>query len=280
MDVVRPTDLASTPDLAEALEIVRRNPGPFGTGSTPSKLLRVIEWLVDPPCELVLVDIPGGKLSPTDGCACVGDSFQFTGTVRNMSIPKQIGHLRYVVQLTPGDEWVHLDLYLRDEDPVDPRMSMKPHLRRAYEAMIRLGIRRLKLEAGLEDGPTYWARAGVEFTRGQQLLSHLESLAMTLAGGSTPPTFASPADIRTLVSAKTTSVAEAYARSVSLSIQRSEGPWVTNDLSYMETGLGIDIHKQRSLGEAILFAISPWDGYVDLSDPGTSDARYRAFLGL
>lgn len=280
MDVVKPTDLGSTPDLAEALAIVRRNPGSFGTGSTPTELLRMIEWFVDPPCELVLVDVPGGKLSPTEGCICVGDSFQFTGTVRNMSVPKQVGHLRYDVHLSAGDEHVHLDLYLRDEDPPDPAMSMRPHLRRAYEAMTRVGIRRLELEAGLEDGPTYWARAGVDFTEGRPLLSHLESVAAILAGTSTPPGFATPEDVRQVFPGEKASVAEAYARSVAVSASRFERKWVTNDLLYMETDLGIDIDKQRPLGEAILFAISPWDGHVDLSDPGTSDARYRAFLGL
>jgi hypothetical protein len=55
---------------------------------------------------------------------------------------------------------------------------------------------------------------------------------------------------------------------------------VINPLDFLENELGIPTDVQRPIGEAVLFAISPWDGRVDLSAPGTSDARYRAFLGI
>ena len=47
-----------------------------------------------------------------------------------------------------------------------------------------------------------------------------------------------------------------------------------------DDNLKIAIDAPVSIGEAILFAISPWDGWVDLTDPGTSDAHFRTFLGV
>jgi hypothetical protein len=47
-DIVLPGHLYAAPDRAEALDIVRRNRGVFGTGGTPAELLRVLEWFVDP----------------------------------------------------------------------------------------------------------------------------------------------------------------------------------------------------------------------------------------
>lgn len=280
MDTVLPGQLHLAPDLPEALDIVRRNQGVFGTG-TPKELLRVLEWFVDPSCVLVLEDLPGGKLSDTDGCVCVGDSFQFVGRVVEPSLPKQIGLLRYDVDLTPGDERVHLDVYVKREHPPDPPMSMKPHLDRAYRAMERAGIGTLELEAGLDSEPTFWAHAGVKFRAGQALLSHLEVLAMLLVGETTPPTFTSPEDVRTGFHGSTASIEDGYDASVWLSQYSSTPTWVAaNHLTFMRNQLGLPIDVQRPVGEAILFAISPWEGRVDLSDPGTSDAEYRAFLGI
>jgi hypothetical protein len=279
-DIVLPGHLHASPDRAEALAIVRRNPGVFGTGRTPTELLRVLEWFVDPPCELVLRDSPHGALSSTHGCVCQGDQFQFYGVVFEPQLSKVIGHLKYDVSLEPGNERVHLDLYVKDEHPPHPPMSMKPHLRRAYEAMERVGISILDLEAGLQSGPTFWARAGVDFRHGRALLDHLELLAMRLAGAKTAPSFATPEDVRTAFPGQTTSIERAYGLSVALSFAASAPVWVINPLAFLENELGIDVTAQRPLGEAILFAISPWYGRVDLSAPGVSDAGYRAFLGI
>jgi hypothetical protein len=279
-DIVLPGHLYATPDLAEALDIVRQNPGVFGTGGTPTQLLRVLEWFVEPPCILVLRDSAHGALSSTHGCVCVGDAFQFHGIVVEPNVPKVVGHLRYDVSLAPGNERVHLDHYSKDEYPSHPPMSMTPHLRRAYEAMERLGIRTLDLEAGLQSGPTFWARAGVDFRYGRALLEHLELLAMLLAGESAAPSFSTPEDVRVAFPGRTASIEQAHSRSLALSLAASAPVWVINPLDFLENDLGIPIDVQRPLGEAILFAISPWDGRVDVSDPGTSDARYRAFLGI
>jgi hypothetical protein len=278
-DIVFPGHLYAAPDLAEALRIVRANPGVFGTGGTPTDLLRVLEWFVDPPCVLLLSDAASGKLSSTDSCICVGDAFQFCGIVAEPSVPKVVGHLIYDVSLEPGNELVHLHHYSKREDPPDPPMSMKPHLRRVHEAMERVGIQTLELEAGLQSGPTYWAHAGVDFRNGRELLEHLEMLSMILAGASTATGFATPEDVLVAYPGQTASIEQAHTFSVALSRAASAPEWVVNPLGFLG-GLGIDIHVQRPLGEAVLFAISPWDGRVDLSDPGTSDARYRAFLGI
>lgn len=280
MDIVRPGHLYASPDLAEALDIVRRNQGVFGTGNTPTELLRVLEWFVEPPCELILLDQPGGVLSPTDGCVCIGTSFQFVGVVQDTSVPKQIGHLQYDVDLEPRRERVHLGLYMKNEYPPDPPMSMIPHLKRAYQAMERVGIPTLDLEAGLESGPTFWAHAGVDFTAGAALLVHLEELAMLLAGAGAPPTFATPEDVRTAFHGRTASIEEAHRHSEALSKAALAPTWVVNPLEFMRSEFGLRTDVQRPVGEAILFAIAPWGGRVDLSDPGTSDARFRAFLRI
>ena len=229
---------------------------------------------------LLLQDDAHGKLSSTHGCVCAGDQFQFHGIVVDPNVPKMIGHLRYDVSLEPGNERVHLDYYSKHEDPADPPMSMKPHLRRAYEAMERLGIRTLELEAGLQSGPTYWARAGVDFRHGRALLDHLEMLAMLLAGAGTATGFTTPEDVRRAFPGQTASIKQAHSFSRALSSAAAAPVWVINPLSFLENDLGIDIHVELPIGEAILFAISPWGGRVDLSAPGTSDARYRAFLGI
>jgi hypothetical protein len=279
VDIVRPGHLYVTPDLAEALDVVRRNQGVFGTGNTPMELLRVLEWFVAPPCELVLLVDTGGVLSSAYGCVCVGESFQFVGAILDMNVPKRIGYLKYDVDLEPGHERVHLELYMKAEDPPHPPMSMTPHLKRAYLAMERVGIRALDLEAGLQSGPTFWAHAGVDFRAGAALLAHLEQLAMLLAGAGTPPTFATPEDVRTAFPGQTASIEDAQRLSVALSLAASAPNWVVNQLDYMSK-LGITTNIQLPIGEAILYAISPWEGSVDLSTPGTSDARYRAFLGV
>ena len=80
-DIVLPGHVYATPDVAEALDIVRQNPGVFGTGGTPTQLLRMLEWFVAPPCVLVLQDSAHGALSSTHGCVCVGDEFQFHGSL-------------------------------------------------------------------------------------------------------------------------------------------------------------------------------------------------------
>jgi hypothetical protein len=277
MDIVRPGHLYASPDRAEALDVVRRNQGVFGTGNTPAELLRVLEWFVEPPCDLLLLDQSGGVLSPTDGCVCIGTSFQFIGVVVDMSVPKRIGYLRYDVDLEPGSERVHLDHYEKDEDPPNPPMSMTPHLKRAYQSMERVGIRTLELEAGLGSGPTFWAHAGVDFRAGGALLAHLEQLAMLLAGASAPPTFSTPEDVRTAFPGQTASIEDAHRLSLALSMAASAPIWVVNPLDYIRK-LGITTNVQLPIGEAILYAISPWEGRVDLSHPGASDARYRAFL--
>jgi hypothetical protein len=279
-DIVLPGHLYAAPDRAEALDIVRRNPGVFGTGGTPTELLRVLEWFVDPPCVLVLKNGAHGALSSTHGCVCVGDEFQFHGIVVEPNLSKVIGHLRYDVSLQPGNERVHLDHYSKDEYPPHPPMSMKPHLRRAHEAMERVGIQILHLEAGLQSGPTFWARAGIDFRHGRALLDHLELLAMVLAGASPAPGFTTPEDVRMAFPGQTASIERAHSLSMALSFAASAPVWVINPLEFLENDLGIPIGVQRPIGEAILFAISPWDGRVDLSAPGTSDARYRAFLGI
>src|SRR5207248_255873 len=103
---------------------------------------------------------------------------------------------------------------------------------------------------------------------------------MLLAGESTAPSFATPEDVRTAFSGQTASIEEAHRRSLALSLAASAPVWVINPLGFLENDLGIPVNVQRPVGEAILFAISPWSGRVDLSIPGTSDARYRAFLGI
>ena len=112
-DIVLPGHLYAAPDLAEAIDIVRRNPSVFGTGATPAELLRVLEWFVDPPCVLVLQDGAHGALSSKHGCICLGDEFQFQGIVVEPNLSKMIGHLRYDVSLEPGNERVHLDHAVR-----------------------------------------------------------------------------------------------------------------------------------------------------------------------
>jgi hypothetical protein len=255
--------------MAEALEIVRRNSGVFGSGKAPSELRNVIEWFVDPPCELLVHE-----------ALCTGDELHFIGTVLEPTVPKKVGHLRYDVYLTPGTERVHLDLYWRDEYPPDPPMSMKPHLRRGYEAMERAGIPLLELEAGLQTGPTFWAYAGVDFAAGQALLTHLEILTGLLANASTAETFASPKDVLTAYPNATATISEAYKLSVALSRASGTPVWVINPLDYLRDDLGLRIDDQLPVGQAALFAISPWQGRVDLSNPGTSDIAYRDFLGV
>ena len=131
-------------------------------------------------------------------------------------------------------------------------MSMKPHLRRAHEAMERVGIRILDLEAGLQSGPTFWARAGVDFRHGRALLDHLELLAMLLAGASTAPGFTTPEDVRMAFPGQTASIERAHSLSLALSLAASAPVWVINPLNFLENDLGILIDVQRPIGEAIL----------------------------
>jgi hypothetical protein len=103
---------------------------------------------------------------------------------------------------------------------------------------------------------------------------------MLLVGESTAPSFTTPEDVRTAFPGQTASIEQAHSRSLALSLAASAPVWVINPLDFLENDLGIPVDVQRPIGEAILFAISPWGGRVDLSVPGTSDARYRTFLGI
>lgn len=277
-EFVLPSDLDSTPDLPEALDIVRRNqPRPFGIASTSYELLHLLEWFVDPPCQLELLPALGGKLR----CYCLRDALHFVGRVIDPTIPKRVGFLGYDVDLTPGAECVHLDWYEKREFPAQPSRSMTPHLRRAYKAMVRAGIPKLKLEAGLTSGPTFWAYAGVEFQAGRPLLDHLELLATDLAGADAPSVFNSPNDVRLAFPQVTVTIREAYERSAEISHDASGKAWVTpGQLAHKQNELGIAIDDPLPLGEALLFAIGPWNGEVDLSSPGVSDVPFRTFLGL
>jgi hypothetical protein len=55
---------------------------------------------------------------------------------------------------------------------------------------------------------------------------------------------------------------------------------IAGQLDHKRDELGLDIDTPRPVGEAILFAIGPWNGVFDLSNPGVSDARCRAFLDV
>jgi hypothetical protein len=279
MDIVQPdSDFNSTPSLSEALTAVRDNQGPFGGGSTAPELLRMLEWFVDEPCVMIVVACLGDPAAPDFESKCVGDTFQFIGVVADPKVPNETGVLVYDVDLKPGAERVHLELYRKN--PPGAAMSLKPHLKRAYRALVRAGIPALELEAGLQAGPTYWARAGVQFRGDRPLLAHLEVVAADLAGASTPPALGSPKDVLAVYPGLTTTIEDAHGVSERLSAVSSYPSWVANDLVDMRDRLKIPIDVPLPIGEAILFAISPWNGLVDLTSPGTSDAEFRAFLGV
>ncbi len=278
LDIVRPDpDLSSTPTLGEALHVVQAHQGPFGGGSTPPELLRLLEWFVDYPYEMVVIPSVGSP--PAFVSECVGDMFRFVGLVHAPSAPSDVGVLMYDVSLTPGAERAHLERY--EKRPATAAMSLKPHLRRAYLALVRAGIPVLELEAGLQSGPTYWANAGVQFRDGRPLLAHLELVAALLAGAGAPPALSSPKDVLAVCPGLTATVQDAYAASEFLSAATATPRWVRpGHLVHMRDNLKIPIDQPVAVGEAILFAISPWDGRVDLTDPGASDALFRSFLGV
>jgi hypothetical protein len=258
---------------------VRASQGPFGGGSTPAELMRVLEWFVDSPCVMLLHPLAGDPSAPDFVSECVGDTFRFIGYAYVPSVPGEGGMVVYEVDLTTGAERAHLELYRKI--PPTAALSLKPHLRRAYLALVRAGIPVLELEAGLQAGPTYWANAGVQFRDGRPLLAHLEVVAAGLAGTGTPPAFASPKDVLSVYPGLVCTIEDAYRVSEFLSAAMGSRRWVRPDhLIFMRDRLQIPIDVPVAVGEAILFAISPWDGRVDLADPGTSDAQFRAYLGV
>jgi hypothetical protein len=221
-------------------------------------------------------DLPAnpGEPSPGPACWCAADELHFYG---HTSESGELGILKCDLYLRPGNEFVHLDYYKRLGTA-----SMRPHLRRMYEAMERAGLRRLTLEAGLSKGPVHWAVAGVDFSSGRSLLDHLELLAFLLSGDPDSDgtfSFHTPEDVLRGAPPGEASVRVAHGLSRTISLVPGTQDWALNSLSHMTT-LGIDVDAPRSIGEAILFAISPWDGVVDMSSPGDTDGRFRAFLGL
>lgn len=259
------------------MNAVQAHHGQFGNGSTPAALLRLLEWFVDAPCEMKVLPSFGGPPGRTYVTECDGDTLRFVGFVHDPNVPGEGGLLIYDLDLAPGAERVHLELFKKV--PPTATMSLRPHLRRAYLAFVRAGIPVLELEAGLQSGPTFWAYAGVQFEGGRPLLAHLEAVAGLLTCANTPPSFTSPKDVLDVYPGETATILDAYAASTSISKSKS---WVQpiDHLSHMRDGLKIAIDTPMPVGAAILFAISPWNGRVDLSDPGTSDSDYRAFLGV
>ncbi len=239
----------------------------------------MLEWFVDYRYEMLVLPSVGNPSAPAFVTECVGDTFRFIGYVHAPNAPGEGGRLVYDVDLTPGAERVHLELF--QKMPPTAAMSLKPHLRRAYLALVRAGIRVLELEAGLQSGPTYWANAGVQFRDGRPLLAHLEVVATLLAGAGTPPALASPKDVLAAYPGLTSTIEAAYAASEFVSTAMASRRWVRQgQLAHMRDKLKIQIDVPVAVGEAILFAISPWDGRVDLTDPGISDSQFRAFLGV
>lgn len=259
--------------MGDALSAVQAHQGKFANGWTPPALLRLLEWFVDPPCEMRVFPSFGGPPGPTYVSECNGDSLRFVGFVHDPNVSGEGGWLVYDLHLTPGAERVHLELFKKV--PHTGATSLRPHLRRAYLAFVRAGITALELEAGLQSGPTFWAYAGVQFEGGRPLLAHLEAVAGLLTGAGTPPSLTSPKDVLDVYPGETATILEAYVTSASISKSWVQPP---GHLVHMRDNLKIAIDAPMPVGAAILFAISPWNGRVDLTDPGTSDAGYRAFL--
>jgi hypothetical protein len=222
--------------------------------------------------EMVLEPDGSGHVDQSCGCFCGADAFQFAGLM--FEPPRtRIAELKWDIWLEQGKERAHLELIRKVPGVTAP---FKPHLRRAYESLVSGGVQRIELEAGLQGGPTYWARAGVDFAGGRPLLDHLEAVALDIGG----PEFTSPHDVLVYPGNHAT-IRDAYLSSARLSSEMGEVLWVQppTHLAY-KVRLGIAIDELIPLGAAILHAIAPWNGVVDLTSPGSSDARFRAFLGL
>lgn len=283
-DIVISGNLASIPSLAEAQVAIANNVGAFGDPSnTPAEIKRVLEWFVDESCALRLNTVGSGKIHDSAACYSNGASLQVYGVIVDPVAGEVHGWIKYDLHLHHApDPYVHLELFKKNDNLSQP--VMKRHLRRAYESLVHVGVPKLTFEAGLQSGPTYWAYAGSEFVGGAPLLNHIRVLAAVLAGcdlAAIPP-LNNPDDVRLLNLGATTSIEHAFNVSERISILATPNQvWVEpGQLAYKETELKLQIRDQMTIGEAILFALGPWNGVFDLTAPTISDVRFRRFLGL
>ncbi len=281
-EIIIPGAVGNTPNRTDAASAIAQHVGSFGASNTPADIKRVLEWFVDEGCVMSLRTDGAGKVHETHACYSDGSAMQFYGAIVDVSASLLHGFVKYDLHLHAATPYVHLELLLKN--PLESASMMRRHLRRAYECLVHAGISRLTLEAGLSGGPTYWANAGADFQGGRALLNHIHVLAAFLGDCELADVgqLDTPGDVRQFNLAAEVSIAEAFKCSQLLSsIEGTGQTWVAaGQLDHKRDTLMLDIDTPRSVGEAILFAIGPWNGVFDLSEPGVSDARFRRFLGL
>lgn len=271
--IVAGVPLANTVGRSEALAIATSSIGPFGSGQA-GDLDRVVEWFVSEGAELELEAQPGngGALHGGVPCYCNGGAVQFSGMLRMSKSRAPIARVAIDVDLDPGFPRLHLEWWERTGN-----LPLRPHLARLHRAAVRRGLQELRLEAGLQSGPTYWARAGVDFAAGQPQLEAVRAAVAHFTGtvAAALPPLGSPSDCLGLDGVAT--IREAY-----WAIARVPGGATflahPSQLAFKDQVLGIDIDAPLPIGEAVLFAMGPWNGVVDLRSPGQSDHRFAQWL--
>jgi hypothetical protein len=237
-------------------------------GDADPDLLELIAAFIAPSFDFVLSPTSRG----TGGAGCVVDDrhIRFSGitAVARTFLPQAL--LEW--ELRPLDPVPHAHLEWIEKRPGQP--SIRGHLRQSLGIIEVGGFKAIWLEAGLRSGPTYWAQAGFDF-RDQATLLHANEVADQLAGvWPGGDRFGTAYDMWAHVG-ETASIRSAFATS-HLIDPRFSHPAQLRGIEHSPAHK-FDVDTDVPIGHAILYALSPWLGQLELADTAAV-ARYRAFL--
>jgi hypothetical protein len=216
-------------------------------------------------------------LSPTswgtggDGCVVDDRHIRFSGITAVTGTFVAQAQIEW--ELRPLDRVPHAHLEWIRKLPGQP--SVRVHLRQGLSTVEASGFEAIWLEAGLRSGPTYWAEAGFDF-RDHATILHANEVADNLAGvyGVGRDRFATAYDMWAHRE-ESASIRSAFATSRLIDpnfTHPGQLSWMANSPAHK-----VDVDADIPIGHAILYALSPWLGHLELSD-ATAVATYRAFL--